>query len=1196
MRWSVPPAGDGVPRDEAFLVLLRWTEELDDERAVTLWAGLGAVEDPRAREAALLRWIDWAGVAVPLGVKLRDLVGGVATLMQELLLVTRQPERVYVYPVEDLVPMSRALQGWMRARESQPGVVLGALQALMLARKALRGHGHRRRSHAPSAPPSLAGFEVEPDAPELERISSAEVLMALSDAPAEDPLGPTAALIASSVRRRVERGPVEESAELLVTWLQAGAVDELPAWGAAAVDFALLVGELQGVHFRPLAELAERAPSVWSSLVSIASLPRDALRAARMLSALASHPDVARELSPSAADAAQEALAMLLSHPRVGVWSRAARAMGRLAGSLPGLGQRLLGLLQQGPSTAVRLRATAALGGLAPHAGSDLLACRSATLRLLDAVSAGETPAHEAAQMAALAVALPDLCLDENDQWRSLAARIAARGGPEAWLAVLRALQEIRLRDPSALPMVEPLALDVRTRAESWRGGSGADAERVERALALATRLASPEDRSPAGLVAELAHAVSGAPAEVSVRAHVDTFVADMEVLIANSARAVGSDTSRVASQGSVVLEELVDLVVEGDLPVIAGRVAEAGSHTAALDAAESLRTRLLKMVWTGLRRPTPAAYAWRRWLIRAAGALPRSLPPGKRQGDVEREQVFETLERLADDAMFGQPVLMRYLGATLVELSQPLLFSLGASAPAVVLTWLALRGTLQSSHVRLRRWMGDDVPAEPVDRLFALMEATERAHHDVAHDAAALGAVAGGESCRMGVLLSALAAECIDVAQRRPEAHWSGLPRFDLTDLAGLADSIRRARDEAAFALTLEGERTPSAGTTARAGESLTERAGRINRLLTSTSLKFIDAARRAEVVEHYLSELSAMTEAIASACGPMLEPGLRAVLAKALVAVRAQASGALQTQREGVRYIARLKVLGELSSAHEGGMTSTFLAEGGAPGKKLVVKLLRWEKFRGTSAELARAMFEGEMERLSAVVHPNIVSIVDAGVVDEGAYIALEYIPGASLETLLRKVGRLDLRALGPIVRDMARALAWLHARKIIHRDIKPGNVIVQLDMPPDAVLDAATWGSAEIVRAVLIDFGVATELTRIGSNEGVTGTPGYIAPEIARGLNLFGPPVDVYALGVVIFELLTGENPFLQGSPELNAVLVRHGSMALPWQKLPPEAQTRPELVQLLAETTRLDPRLRPSMRDFLLRWSKALGLGA
>lgn len=1199
-RWSSPPPGANAPRGDALHVLLRWTEELDDARAITLWAGLSAVEDPMAREAALLRWIDWAGVAVPLGVKLRDLVIAVATLTQELSSTAQNPDRVYVYPVEDLVPLTRALHGWMRARESQPGVVLGVLQALTLARAALRGHAMRLRRHAPPQRTSGAEFEVVPDAPDREVISSAEVTRALSDAPPGDPLGASAAMIASSVRRRVERGPVEEAVELLVTWLHAGEIDDLPPWGASAVDFALLAGELQGVHFRPMAELSTRAPAVWTQLIANVSQPRDALRAARLLAALASHPEVARDLSPSLADAAQESLATLLAHPRLSVWSRAARALGRLAGYLAGVGQRALSLLQGASTPLMRLRATAALGILSPAAGGELLAMRAAAMRSLDApIAPGDSLAHESAVVGALAIALPDQCLDEDPSWQALARRIAARGGPEAWLAVLRAVQEIRLRDPGEQESVTPIAHEVRERAESWRGGTGVDAERVERALALSSRIATPDDRSPGALVADLVRAVSATPSDPALARQIESFVAEMDVLVANSARAVGSDNARVASQGGVVLEELVDVVVEGDLPVIAGRVADAAVHTAAVDASEALRARLLKMVWTGLRRPTPAAFAWRRWLVRAAGALPRSLPLGRRQAEVEREQVFETLERLADDPLFGQPVLLRYLGATLAELSQTLVFSLGEGAPVAVLAWLALRGALKPSHARLKRWMGDETPAEALDRLFALMETSDQAHRDEARAVASLGALAGGEACRMGVVLSALGAECVDLAQRRPEAHWSGLPRFDLTDLANLADTLRRARDEAAFALTLEGERvagaTTSPGREARAAETLSERAGRINRILTTTSLKFLDAARRAEVVEHYLLELSSLAEAIASACGPLLEASLRSMLARALVAVRAQANSAVREQKEGVRYIARLRVLGELSSAHEGGMTSTFLAEGSVSGKKLVVKLLRWEKFRGASAELARAMFEGEMDRLAGVVHPNIVSIVDAGVVDEGAYLALEHIPGASLETLLRKLGRLELRALGPLVRDVARALAWLHARKIIHRDIKPGNVIVQLDAPADAVIDAQTWPTIDVVRAVLIDFGVATELARIGSNEGVTGTPGYIAPEIARGLNLFGPAGDVYALGVLIFEMLTGANPYLEGNPELNTVLVRHGSMAPPWQKLPPEAQAKPELVQLLAESTRIDPRLRPSMKDFLSRWSKALGLG-
>ncbi|MEZ4408193.1 MAG: serine/threonine-protein kinase [Polyangiales bacterium] len=269
---------------------------------------------------------------------------------------------------------------------------------------------------------------------------------------------------------------------------------------------------------------------------------------------------------------------------------------------------------------------------------------------------------------------------------------------------------------------------------------------------------------------------------------------------------------------------------------------------------------------------------------------------------------------------------------------------------------------------------------------------------------------------------------------------------------------------------------------------------------------------------------------------------------------------------------------------------MAATYLAEGPAPGKRVVLKLLPWTRFRGASAEAARALFEGEMERLTRVVHPNVVGIVDAGFVDEGAFIALEYIPGASLETLLNMLEKVEARVLGPIISDVASALAWLHRKGVLHRDVKPANLLAQLELPEGVELKAETFPHAELVRAVLIDFGIATEVARAGAHEGVTGTPGYIAPEVARGVEPFGPAVDVYSLAVVCFEMLTGTNPFLEGRPDLQTVLVRHGSMALPWSRVPAVAH-RAELIALLSDATRFDPRQRISMREFLSRW-KAL----
>jgi hypothetical protein len=532
------------------------------------------------------------------------------------------------------------------------------------------------------------------------------------------------------------------------------------------------------------------------------------------------------------------------------------------------------------------------------------------------------------------------------------------------------------------------------------------------------------------------------------------------------------------------------------------------------------------------------------------------------------------------------QVPLQRYVVSAVVDLAETLDPQQRAEAAISVLVWIAVRRGTLPVHGRIRRVL-DFAPAERIDRLFGLVEQLGLAGRGSDREIAALGELAG-ERGRLGGILARVARELAAASSRRPEAHWSGLPKLDLVDLAAAADELALARDEAQFALTHEPIRAGTA-----ASESLRDRAAKLNRTLTSASLKFVDAARRAEITEHYVSELSAICEAIANGCGPIVGNPVRAQLARSLVAVRAQASEASRDRAEDVRYIARLRVLGALASASEGGMTNTYLAEGPAPGKRVVVKLLPWERFPGASAEVARSLFEGEMQRLAPIVHPNVVSIIDAGFVDEGAYIALEHIPGSSLESLLRTLGKLDLPTLAPIIHDAARGLAFLHARGIVHRDIKPGNILVQLD-PSDRDADTPErWVRSGFIRSVVIDLGIATDARGTGTeNEtGIVGTPGFLAPEVARGLGTITPAVDVYALAVVAFEALTGTNPFLEGEPELPALLVRHGTMLLPLEQLP-EAAQRPALMHLLAEAGKHDPRARPTMAEFGARWDAAV----
>lgn len=1149
-------------------VLLRWTEDLDDDRAVTLWAGLAAAESAAEREKALSRWVEWANVTIPLGIKLRDLVQAVTTLLNELEATASNADHVLAHPPQDLVPMMRALQGWMRAREAHPGAVLGAARALLRAESLLPPQVRRANSR------QRESFEVIHGTDGREAISSRE----LSEAIGRGEHG----IVVASMRRRIERASAEEAAQLFEVFLGLERHARLPSWSENALEFLLLVGDLRSAPARILASMATEHTALWGGYVRASATPRESLRAVRLLGALASHEDVARTLHGRVVAQVEAVLISALEHPRFAVWSRAARALGRLAGVAPELAASLSHSLEGASSALLRRRASAALGNLSAMAPDGLQNLRQ---RLLMPMITGVNDEEATLSAAALAVSLPDLAALGNTEWIMAMRSLSTRSDPDTWIALARGLREIAQRDPESVALVSLLAKDLHARVSAHKG-AGVDVERVMQVRALLTRLVQPDrERTTAWmLMADMARAIERDPTAASLRAQAMAMSSEMDALVVEATRALAGESVEEAVRGAVVLDEVTDLVIDGDLEVLAERVVENSARVAMLSAADGLRARLLRMVWTGLRRPTPASPVWRRWLLRAAGIVPRVVPYEKRERpEVVREQLFETLERVADDPLLGQAALQRAVARVVGELSDALHPESEGEGRAAVLLWMLARGATLPPSGKLRKWLGDAHAREPIDRLFSLLDQLSRGGPRIAEALHGLAVLAGGSARRLGLVLGLLATESAALGQRGPERHWSGLPRFDLTDLATMADTFARVRDDATFALTPDGERPGEPSS-----EGLAERAGGLNRMLTSTSLKFVDAARRAEVVEHYTTELSSLAEAIASACGPVFGAAVRAPLAKAMVAVRAMASEAV-TDRGGAttRYIARLKVRGELSSAHEGGMASTYLAEGPAPGKQVVVKLLPWERMRGESADAARAMFEGEMERLAAIVHPNVVSIVDAGFVEDGAYIALEYIPGASLETILSRYGALSMARVVPIVRDVARALAYLHARGIVHRDIKPANILVQFDLGADEKLDAERVRTAEIIRAVVIDFGIATESLGAGRSEGVTGTPGYIAPEVARGLDLVSSGLDTYALAVVVFELLTGRNPYLLGSDEVQAVLVRHGTLPLPTGQLPKDGVPA-GLAELLTRASRFDPRQRISMREFLDRW--------
>ena len=160
----------------------------------------------------------------------------------------------------------------------------------------------------------------------------------------------------------------------------------------------------------------------------------------------------------------------------------------------------------------------------------------------------------------------------------------------------------------------------------------------------------------------------------------------------------------------------------------------------------------------------------------------------------------------------------------------------------------------------------------------------------------------------------------------------------------------------------------------------------------------------------------------------------------------------------------------------------------------------------------------FRQEAVLAASLRHPNIVTIFDVGEQDNTHYIVMEYLEGATLEALLPRQGPVVPAQAGRIIQQVADALDFAHGRGIIHRDVKPANIMVE----PDG-------------RAILMDFGLVraaegTSLTRTGT---FLGTPEYMSPEQAMGTQVDGRS-DIYSLGVVIYRMLTGRVPFARTTP--------------------------------------------------------------
>ena len=213
------------------------------------------------------------------------------------------------------------------------------------------------------------------------------------------------------------------------------------------------------------------------------------------------------------------------------------------------------------------------------------------------------------------------------------------------------------------------------------------------------------------------------------------------------------------------------------------------------------------------------------------------------------------------------------------------------------------------------------------------------------------------------------------------------------------------------------------------------------------------------------------------------------------------------------------------DLQLIGRGGMADVYRAHHPVLDQPVAIKLLSPARARGRAQRARR--FEREGRIVASLNHPNIVQVHDHGTTESQArYIVMEYIDGLDLEQYLAQRGRLPLAEALPVLGQVAAALDHAHSQGIVHRDIKPSNVMLQ-PMRPGAPRPP--------FRAVLTDFGIATgsDVTRLTSGN-LMGTLYYIAPEQIRDASVVDGRADIYAFGVLAFEVLTGRLPFRQSSP--------------------------------------------------------------
>ena len=252
-------------------------------------------------------------------------------------------------------------------------------------------------------------------------------------------------------------------------------------------------------------------------------------------------------------------------------------------------------------------------------------------------------------------------------------------------------------------------------------------------------------------------------------------------------------------------------------------------------------------------------------------------------------------------------------------------------------------------------------------------------------------------------------------------------------------------------------------------------------------------------------------------------------------------------------------------LSHIADGGMATVYLALDTRLDREVALKVMR-PGLAGDETFVSR--FRREARSAARLSHPNVVAVFDQGEDDGNIFLAMEYVPGQTLREVMQAEGPLTPRAALDFLDPMLQALASAHRAGIIHRDVKPENVILR----EDGTVKVADFGLARAV----------TTQTTAAQTGMLLGTVAYLSPEqVERGIA--DARSDVYAAGLILFEMLTGTKAFTGDTPIHVAYQHVHGSVPAPSSRV---ADVPPELDTLVALATSRDPDQRPADADAFL----------